>query len=303
MECPCGYEFALDPKKDFCTDNKMFRWIQRASNKGTYFFTNDQLYTAVCNTKSPAGKYLCLFFGFVLISISIMFFTTLFPEVPFILPWILLTLGGVLTVAGILNKGMFYVSRKKFDRWLTKYEKKHPIPKLIKTARLLTPPPNWGETDIYEYGVERIFLMQRRLLVDLFVLNHQHTENRALVISGDGYPTYLQEKFETLLDHSPEIPFHLFHDATRDGEKWAAAMQAQFGNRKRKVIDTGISKNDLKNIDKVKNVALNNKDECGLDVLPMGMLCNGIALSVVGGVAFGQILEDGSSADAHIDFG
>ena len=55
-----------------------------------------------------------------------------------------------------------------------------PIEKMIETPRLGTPPPEFEEPDLYDYGVERILVVQHDLLVDLFVLNGLHAEQRML---------------------------------------------------------------------------------------------------------------------------
>jgi len=306
MECACGYQFALDPKSDWCTDKKMLRWIAKASNNGTYFFTEDQLFTTVCQTRSLAGKIVPLIIGSaILVFAGILYFRHLKDVGWIAVPLIFTIVALGFTIVGLMNNGFQYITRKTFDGWLTKYTKLHPIKKLVKTARLLEPPPNWGEADIYDYGVERVFLMQRDLLVDLFVLNHQHVDNRALVVSEDGYPSYLQEKFKQLLTSSPELPIFLFHDATDDGEQWAELMMKKYRNNGREVVDAGVDRQFISKVGKVKHVPKkSSQNEAPIDILPMSMICNGVALCAAGNVPFTSLMEDAGSADgASCDFG
>ena len=41
------------------------------------------------------------------------------------------------------------------------------LQKMLTTAQLGTPPPDWPEPDIYDYGVERILIVEHDILVDL----------------------------------------------------------------------------------------------------------------------------------------
>ena len=45
MTCSCGYQFALDPKRDSFADGKLLAAVRRASADGALYFTQNQLVT------------------------------------------------------------------------------------------------------------------------------------------------------------------------------------------------------------------------------------------------------------------
>lgn len=59
-----------------------------------------------------------------------------------------------------------------------------PLAKLLEAPALHAPPAPYREGDIYDYGVERIVIVEHDLLVDLLVMNNQHAEQRALLASS-----------------------------------------------------------------------------------------------------------------------
>lgn len=109
------------------------------------------------------------------------------------------------------------------------------LPNLIEEPTLHTPPPEAPEPDIFDYGVERILVVDRDILVDLFVLNGFHAQERALVISSNGYPQYLVPRLAQVLEQNPETPVYLLHDA-------GSAISTANLPESARVIDLGLTR-------------------------------------------------------------
>jgi len=75
---------------------------------------------------------------------------------------------------------------------------------LVKAA-LHQPPPDFTEPDIYDYGVESILVVDRDILVDVFVKNGFHAQQHVLVISINRYPAYLLAEARKALDANPRL--------------------------------------------------------------------------------------------------
>ena len=67
-------------------------------------------------------------------------------------------------------------SKKLVMSWIKSISLKRIGDQILTTHRLKKAPPEWKEPDIYDYGFERILVVQRDLLVDLFVKNNFHSE-------------------------------------------------------------------------------------------------------------------------------
>lgn len=91
------------------------------------------------------------------------------------------------------------------------------IPKLIESESLSNPPSDCKEGDIYDYGVERILIVERDILVDWLVLNDFHAQERTLVLSVSGYPDYLVPIARELIEQNANLPVCLLHDSTARG--------------------------------------------------------------------------------------
>ena len=55
MRCSCGYQFALDPKREGMADARFLSIVAKASNGGETYFTKHGLYTAYCRRQTRWG--------------------------------------------------------------------------------------------------------------------------------------------------------------------------------------------------------------------------------------------------------
>ncbi len=171
------------------------------------------------------------------------------------------------------------------------------IDKMLVEPSLHQPPPEFQEGDLYDYGVERIIIVERPILVDLLVKNDFHADQKALVFSMDGYPTYIAEKAKKLLTESPKLPVYLLHDATEKGMKMHEKIKLP-GHHP--VIDLGVFPEQMKNLSVLKPLRLEKEEfQAPLDALPYAALAGLSVAAIAANVPFDEVLaswkEEGNS--------
>ncbi|MCI5161220.1 MAG: hypothetical protein D3917_04185, partial [Candidatus Electrothrix sp. AX5] len=199
-----------------------------------------------------------------------------------------LLLSGAILIHAVVHWNRTPPNREEFRRMVKKwsYAKGGPE-KMIITPSLHHPPPQFPEGDLYDYGVERIIIVERRLLVDLLVKNGFHTDQRALIFSADDYPSYIAERAKILLQASSDLPIYLLHDATEKG----GAMKRKINYPKHKVIDLGIFPEQIKNLPVLKPLRLKSQEhQAALDVLPYAALSAIGAAAIAAGIPFDEVL-------------
>jgi len=299
MKCRCGYKFALDPKVDKISDRRFVSFINGASCNGTFSFTENQLYTAACRKQLSLHVALPIFLTFL--TAGFLFLGFAFePKLLFVAIVPTLVLLGCLYHL-FLGK----LPRDRFEGWRKKYIAEHgPIKSMIIGAKLKDPPKQMSEPDIHDYGVERVLVVQRRILVDLLIANNIHSANRALIVTADGYPDYLSQRVQELLAESSELPVFLLHDSDHEGMSWAAEQMVRYQAPRRQVIDLGLAPESVKKIGKLSTLRLKNVDyKVPIDAVPMAMLANGIALSMDQGIGMEELLVMDTTTDASTSFG
>ena len=291
MQCACGYRFIFDPRvTGGLTDAEFIESIDSASANGTYYFTKNQLYTAYCRVKaggsSRAGGLVV--FAFLLTIFAFFFWSdrngpnvfSLF----FAAAALLCLIIGVRTAMGPRQAP----SREGFENavqlWL--YSGKT-IDRLITEPRLGSPPPEYEEGDIYDYGVERLLFVQQDMLVDLLVLNGFHAEERTLVVSDNIYPDYLMHLADEAFRKNPHIPMFHLHDTTLSSPK--GFLPSPF--YRYDVIDLGLFPADVKRIRAIKAIRPKNmKYIIPVDMIPYSLLVAMLSEAMEQGVPFAPIL-------------
>jgi len=256
MKCSkCFYPFTFNPKESrskALTDGKFETSIRKASQNGTAVFTKNQLYAAYAKIATGSG-FVPLVIGIFLVITGVFTFFFIFSQIGLMI----LAFGGFFLLTGLFGNAK-PISRSFFLQGVQRWQKAgKPIEGLIDEPSLQTPPADWAENDIYQYGVERILIVQRDILVDLMVKNNQHSEQRMLVIAESGYPEYLQPRVKQLLDESDDLSVFLLHDATASGKKMKQRVLdlKWLPLRSHRLIDLGFFRDDyakLKRADTVR---------------------------------------------------
>ncbi|MCH9671011.1 MAG: hypothetical protein K0U93_06125 [Gammaproteobacteria bacterium] len=297
-----------NPARDGVTDTKFLRLLEVASNSGTYYFTENQLYFEYCKRILKGHKVAAIVAGSFLIVTAVLFLIggEHEPEWLGVAVWFAAAATVIAGVTAISRWSRRNDSRSRFDGILTRWRKAgdgKSLDFLLDTPRLGDPPPSWPERDIYDYGVERIIVVERDLMVDLFVLNGLHTQERALVVSETGYPSYLWPKAKEMIAANPAIPVILLHDSTAAGLDMAQRV-ARLDLGASAVKDVGIFPDDIKQL---KRLTPTNPARSGfavaLDLLPYAMMATGISAAIVSASTMGEVLGKTDPNTRESDFG
>lgn len=301
LRCPCGYEFALDPKIYGMADGKLLSYVRRASANDTLYFTQTQLLTAASRI-DKFGAFCSLIAGLALVAAGLTFCLKIFP---------FQIIGGfvgfILICAGLYKLLFSRPDREKLFTALDKYQSKYgKFEKLIDSPQLDSAPENNFEPDLFDYGVERVLIVQRPIIVDLLVLNKVHVQTRSLIMGAEGYPKYLVDNLNRILEDSPSLPVFFLHDSTPAGIAWVEQQlnSPQFNNGTRNLIDMGIGADDIQRLKRLNGLRLQRDNySVPVDVIPMAMLVNGIMVSMEQEISLSQIIAAKDTSDAYGNFG
>ncbi len=304
----CKYKFAFNPKeKPYLSDGKFNAILRKASADGSQYFTLNQLYFAYCRFMAKKTK-------------SLLGCSTVAMVISIILAGIYLA-----TDAGVaFGFGVFsgFVALVTFLAWLSsrkphlktaedfkkgalqRWEKlRGPLEKLVREPRLHQPPDNGQFSDLYDYGVSRLLIVQHDILVDLFVLNRWHVAQQALVIAESGYPTYLRDLAKEALARQPDLPIFLLHDASPEGLGMMGRVQRdpRLPVKGHPIVDMGLFEADAQKIKKLGPAGAQGRTP--VDAMPFGMMAAGASAAVLGGFAFSEILAQQSGASSAASMG
>ena len=296
MTCGCGYKFALDPKVDKFADGRILAAARRASSNGTHYFTFPQMVTAARNLQRQSIG-IAIFGGIMLLVagalISVNRERVIFAEV--------LVLFGIVSLFSYALGGSFNAER--FQAALKTYEQaKRPLKFLLRNdGPLRTPPQEWVEGDIYDYGVEGILIVSRQILFDLLVLNGLHTTSRILIVSEGGYPNYIADHVNQVLKSQPDVPVFILHDADAQGAAMVSRLKRsdKFQLYHHAITDLGLHSQDLARMPNLRRFA--KKDKVQIDYLNWGRLSAGIGVAISASTVLVDVI--GRDPDSYSSFG
>jgi hypothetical protein len=300
----CGRPFVFFDRNEGITDQRLTWLLDRASAGGTQYFTMNQLATLWAQKVARSHGVGRMVLGGIAIAGGLIALAD--PAAAL--------LAAALGASG-LALGAWGVARRRnpdepltgqLEGWVRKWTKAgHEIPLLLTRPDLGRSPPPFREPDIFEYGVERILIVQHDLLVDLFVRNGLHTKERALVISERGYPRYLRDQAQQLLQRSPTLPVFLLHDADAEGLMMRTRLErsALLPLAGHPVIDTGLSPREVGRIKKLRALApARRANALPADVLPYALLASGFALAFTERLPLSELV-DRKDPDGSASFG
>lgn len=173
------------------------------------------------------------------------------------------------------------------ERW---QRRNGPIEKFVSEPKLHSPPPDWKEPDIYSYGVERILFVERDILVDLLVKNGFHAEQRCLILSEHGYPSYIEERAQEMLKESPDTKVFVMHDSTQAGVEMKGRVIAKYGLADNPPVDLGIFPDDWKKLKAAGPLGLRHQGyEAPVDMIPYSRLGAVTTAAFVAGIPFAML--------------
>lgn len=170
-------------------------------------------------------------------------------------------------------------------------------PTLIRKLTLATPPPEWQEPDLYDYGVERLLIVDQRLLVDLLVKNGVHAQERALIIAleegHNPYPDYLVKYAQQHLDQQPNAKAYLLHGSAPDGLDLARRTSEQFVIESDRILDLGLTPSDVDQMKGLRQLADQNS-ELPADYLTSERLSQFLTACFAASIPLSMLLTDES---------
>jgi hypothetical protein len=303
MRCSCGHYFTFNPKLDGFSDGKFAAAIRSASRNDSIYFTGLHIYTALCLTLLRKTK-ISLIIGIISLLLSIIFL--IFAIIPVVM------FSGFVSFACLIS---FFSSKNQvkkitpevFNKALNRWKKNNKLSdKFIKKTNLSKPPPKWKETDIYDYGVEKILIVQEDIQVDLFVLNNFHIEQRALIISANSYPDYLIHQAKEIIKENSRIPVYLLHDSSARGDKMIASLYNDklFSMAGKKIIDLGLEPDDMKRMKPMKPLSNIWKEQQNMvEYIPYVFLSQLISESFTQIDSFSNVLPIITDSGGMGDFG
>ncbi len=246
MRCTCGYTFIIDPKTSGFTDTLLYKAVKVASKDNEFFVTPNQVYSAFIQIYLRMNRRLyirsLIIYLAVILLMSAGYYGLKIRAMPvyFFIFSIILMLRLLIKVL----KQKPPPSEQKMNEWVKAFGRKKLGKALITVPVLKNPPPQWKEPDIYNYGFEKILVVRRDILVDLFVKNNFHADERTIIISAGGYPGYLKAHVSKMLNDSPHMPVYYLHDSSDDERENIKNMLLTLGitAENRRVIDLGLSK-------------------------------------------------------------
>ncbi|WP_163830665.1 hypothetical protein [Spartinivicinus ruber] len=139
---------------------------------------------------------------------------------------------------------------------------------LVNKTKLKSPPDKYQETDIFDYGADRIVVVDDPLFVDCLILNDEHMRSKALIVSQDGYPHYLKEQFKKLLEQADNLPVILLHGTNQNKQNMVQAIESNFNVKlaEKQVYDIGYYEEQIKQTKSLyKRMRIT---KCAVDMLP-----------------------------------
>jgi len=305
MKCSCGREFVFHRKTDGISDMRFLAVVRAASANDTYYFTLPQLHAEACRRMKRYVTWPFIAGVVVLAAATGVVCGVTFGGLPRVYMFYmvcpaLLGLASCLFAVYEASKSAPPLSKWEdyVRRWMQAHGKQG-LEKYIDQPGMHQPPPDWPEPDLYDYGFEKLIIVQRDILVDWLVLNNMHAGERALIVSETGYPRYLLEHATRTLAENPQLPVYILHDPAPEGD----AMLQRVRNSSilplagRDIVDLGLSVADCKRMKGMKNIGADpGARDIPLDTLRYATLAGGVGAALATGVTLSYMLEQQAAA-------
>src|SRR5262249_94653 len=92
-------------------------------------------------------------------------------------------------------------------------------------------PREWPEPDLFDYGAERIIVVDDRIVVDRLRRNWIPVKGLAMVLSADAYPASVVPLARQLVSDRPDLPIAILHGTGTDAQEFEQATRQLLGVR------------------------------------------------------------------------
>lgn len=168
------------------------------------------------------------------------------------------------------------------------------LPQCIVREEMERPPQAWSEPDLFDYGAERILVVDDPLVVDLLVRNGVHLEAKAIVLSVEGYPRQVTTAARALVAERHDVPISILHATDRPRDEMVGGTRRLLGASDWMLVtDLGLAPGAAKRL-KVLRWA-RRLSSVAVDHLPTRYLTAGLIGAMIGGPALeaAQAADDG----------
>lgn len=155
-------------------------------------------------------------------------------------------------------------------------------------------PTSWNEPDLFDYGAERLLVVDEYGIVDLLVSCDVHLAAKALVLSVDGYPAHVLALARRLVGERPDIPVFVLHAAGSwmDGAVADRARALLGATSSTPILDLGLDVDAAKRIRSLRWAR--GVLPLPADCLPNSILVGGLTRAMVEGTRLGTVDDGGS---------
>ncbi len=290
LRCSCGYRYVFNPLlHSGMTDGKFVELIREASGNGKFFYTLPQLYLAWCTMEEQENKPLA---QRVLILVCLLIFSIIY---------VLFSVFGTSFIIALISLALLDIplvmtrkygerqppNKKELLKLVQLWGKKHDLPDKMILKPCLDR-QGAAQKALQGCRVGRVILVERAVLVDLFILNGFHRQQKALILSVDGYPAFVHELAEKFLDKHPKLPVFLLHDATNAGMAMHRDVSIPDSHP---IVNLGVAPRHLEKMESLKPLMLKRQDHrAPIDCIPWSALSELCASAIDSKISFDKIL-------------
>lgn len=308
----CEYQFIFDPKKHFLTDNYFIKCIDKLSQKDTYYYTEDELFyhMAMKHTTSWVHN---IIISVVLTLISSIVTSFILGNFYIITP-ILLFLIFLFLFRKFDNKGLKRKHWNKLMQYWMKQSKNRTVPNsaltnLITSPSLTQEPKEQQEPDLYDYGASKLLICEEDIQVDWLVMNQFHSQHGVVIIAESGYPHYLTEQVNKIIESNSQLQVYLLHNASAKQTSMTARLttpQSKFNISHHQIIDLGLNESQLQRLNIRPSILKQYKGSFPVHALPYPKLSQILAHALISGTSLEvamAVMTTESSSEISGDFG
>ncbi|MEM6954955.1 MAG: hypothetical protein AAF411_15040 [Myxococcota bacterium] len=256
-------------------DGRIAAVLRSASGHNTYAFTHNQFLSAWVGRhhESWRGGRILGALGMGVGAGSFAFADT----------WVLPLVGLVGAALFLSSLPFRHVPLKGVTDYLKRWRKAgEAMPGYIERPSLHEPPPAWKESDVLDYGVEAVLVVDDEHLVDFFVLNQAHADRRMLVLAHNGYPDYVVPLLTRYLAEQPELPVGFLHGTGMSMPEMRAVFSKRVGPVQN-AIDLGWSWDEAHRFKRVRAAKFESGKDIPVDWIPAKRLLGAVGAGLQSG--------------------
>ena len=291
----------FDPETDGISDATWLALLDKTSEGGRYFFSENQLYLGYARNKVEVTRFIARrgVIGLVMMvsGLATWMYALKADWGLTLVLGIAVTLGGV----GLVGTGVVTrrapAAREPLSGWLAKWTAQRGLEKLLGAPSL-----DGSPLDATPPGVACLLIVERDELVDLLIKNGAESELSASIVAESGYPSQRLTEAVVLLRERSELPVLVLHDATPAGVALPARLRKSslFALAERPLLDAGLFPADVTWLAELAPaIPAGHTQRVPADSLSYRALILGLRGVLAGAPSLVRGIEEGSDAHAE----